>query len=146
MTLTERLWRLLPDKCQVVDCSRRGVRGNENLVGGKIVCDYCYSRQGHLEFGSWWARIWRRLKPRQRCELTVMRLADMRVVHPEQITARCSFCGEEVGVYPSGQWVMREIPDVQLICQVCSWPGPAAKLAPGAELEPMQSVWKEPRR
>lgn len=53
----ELLWSHLPDKCQVVDCSRRGVRGNENRIGGKIVCDYCHSRQGHLNFGSsWWDR------------------------------------------------------------------------------------------
>ena len=45
------LWEFLPDRCQVIDCERRGIRGNENNVGGKIVCDYCYSRQGHLQFG-----------------------------------------------------------------------------------------------
>lgn len=43
-------WELLPDRCEVIDCERRGVRGNENVVGGKIVCDYCYSRQAHLRF------------------------------------------------------------------------------------------------
>lgn len=58
--MIEFLWRFIPDKCQVSDCSRRGVRGNENLVGGKIVCDYCYSRQAHLVFTArpWW-RFWR---------------------------------------------------------------------------------------
>lgn len=50
MTVIERLWGLLHDKCQVIDCARNGVRGNENSVGGKIVCDYCYSRQGNLIF------------------------------------------------------------------------------------------------
>lgn len=55
----EYFWRFLPDKCEVDDCSRRGVRGNENRVGGKIVCDYCYSRGGHLYFTRRWWRFWR---------------------------------------------------------------------------------------
>jgi hypothetical protein len=50
MTILERVWRLLPDRCEVVDCRRCGMRGNENVVGGKIVCDYCYARNGNLEF------------------------------------------------------------------------------------------------
>jgi hypothetical protein len=47
MTLLYRLvprfiWRLLPDKCQVEGCCRQGVRGNENRIDGRIVCDYCH--------------------------------------------------------------------------------------------------------
>lgn len=76
-------------------------------------------------------------------ELIVMRLADMHVVHPKQITARCSRCGHDVGVYPSGQRVMREIPRVKLVCQVCKMPEPYAKLAPGAREERAQSVRKQ---
>ncbi|MCA1452097.1 hypothetical protein I6F35_02570 [Bradyrhizobium sp. BRP22] len=72
-------------------------------------------------------------------ELIVMRLADMIRVHPDQITGRCSKCGEEVGIYPSGQRVMQELPDVELVCQVCRPPEPDAMLAPGAELEPFAS-------
>jgi hypothetical protein len=58
--MLEFLWRLLPDKCQVADCARQGVRGNENNVGGRIVCDYCYSRQESLLLFSrpWWM-FWR---------------------------------------------------------------------------------------
>lgn len=62
MTLTERLWRMLPDKCQCVGCCRKGMRGNENVIAGKIVCDYCYFRSGefsspHLLMAtSWWDR------------------------------------------------------------------------------------------
>jgi hypothetical protein len=41
MTLFEKLWRLLPDRCQVPDCKRQGVRGNENIVEGFLVCDEC---------------------------------------------------------------------------------------------------------
>lgn len=82
------------------------------------------------------------LRRRPDVELIAMRLVDMHFVHPEQITARCSACGEEVGVYPSGQRVMREVPGVKLLCQVCRWPCPTAMPAPGASLEPMQSVRK----
>jgi hypothetical protein len=40
----EWLWRLLPDKCQRVGCCRLGVRGNENVINGQIICDYCYAK------------------------------------------------------------------------------------------------------
>lgn len=45
----ERLWALLPDECDVEGCSRQGVRGNENIIEGMIVCDYCSSKKmdGH---------------------------------------------------------------------------------------------------
>ena len=76
-------------------------------------------------------------------QLIVMRLADMQRVHPDQITAQCSKCGATVGVYPSGQKVMREIPGVELICQVCKQPADVTLLAPGAELEPFQSQRKQ---
>ena len=77
-------------------------------------------------------------------ELIVMRLSDMIRVHPEQITARCSKCNEEVGVYPSGQRVMAMIPDTVLVCSVCKGPSAAsAPLAPGAEFEPFESKRKE---
>ena len=76
-------------------------------------------------------------------QLIVMRLADMKRVHPDQITTQCSKCGETVAVYPSGQKVMREIPDVELICQICKTPGENALLAPGADLEPFQSQRKQ---
>lgn len=41
MKLYEWLWSLLPDKCEVEHCRRRGVRGNENIVEGLIACDDC---------------------------------------------------------------------------------------------------------
>lgn len=43
MTLLEWLWSFLPDRCEMPHCERRGVRGNENIFGGKIVCDYCHA-------------------------------------------------------------------------------------------------------
>ncbi len=32
MTLLEWIWDKLPDKCEVADCARQGMRGNENRV------------------------------------------------------------------------------------------------------------------
>jgi len=79
----------------------------------------------------------------QPIDLIVMRLADMHRVHPDQITDTCALCGHEVGVYPSGQAIMREYPDrIRLVCQVCKTPDPDAPLAPGAEFEPFESVRK----
>ena len=76
-------------------------------------------------------------------ELIVMRLADMTRVHPDQIEAKCSGCGHVVAVYPSGQQVMKRYPDVRLTCQICKTPGANSALAPGAALEPFQSVKKQ---
>ncbi len=36
------LWSFLPDRCQVQGCSRAGTRGNENVINGVTVCDYCH--------------------------------------------------------------------------------------------------------
>lgn len=42
MLLLSTLWWLLPDRCQMEDCARQGVRGNENVLpGGKLACDDC---------------------------------------------------------------------------------------------------------
>ena len=43
MKLIGWIWRLLPDKCEMPGCCRQGVRGNENIVAGKVMCDYCHS-------------------------------------------------------------------------------------------------------
>jgi hypothetical protein len=72
-------------------------------------------------------------------ELIVMRLADMRRVHPQQIEDVCSECKEPVGIYPSGQLVIERYPNVKITCEKCRTPGPDAKLAPGALTEPLES-------
>jgi hypothetical protein len=41
LTWKQWLWELLPDKCEQQDCLRLGVRGNEQIVGGMILCDTC---------------------------------------------------------------------------------------------------------
>jgi len=45
MSIREWLWSLLPDNCEVNNCSRKGVRGNENIVHGIVMCDYCHSAE-----------------------------------------------------------------------------------------------------
>ena len=32
-----------PDHCEVCHGDRGGVRGNENVVGGQVICDYCHA-------------------------------------------------------------------------------------------------------
>jgi hypothetical protein len=76
-------------------------------------------------------------------ELICVRLANMKRVHPDQIETACSQCGHIVGVYPSGQALMRQYPDINIICEVCRQPGESARLAPGAEFEAFQSVRKQ---
>ena len=76
-------------------------------------------------------------------DLIVMRLADMHRVHPKQDNSHvCNTCGEKVGVYPSGQQIMRQYPDVRLLCQHCIEPVDIAILAPGAGNEMFESVPK----
>ena len=38
--LTDGLWR---DNCEICHGEMGGVKGNENLIDGKRVCDYCDS-------------------------------------------------------------------------------------------------------
>lgn len=77
--------------------------------------------------------------------LICMRLADMHRVHPDQIEGKCSRCGEVVGIYPSGQRVLKAYPpgEVELECQICRSEIDVLLLAPGAHLEPLQSKRKE---
>lgn len=78
--------------------------------------------------------------------LIVMRLADMQRLHPRQDNSRvCSKCNEAVGIYPSGQAVLAQRPDAQLICNAC-YPQNAADvvaLAPGALQEARESRRRE---
>ena len=95
-----------------------------------------------------WQTVWKevvrrfRRKPK-RVGLICIRLDEMFRVHPEQIILNCSKCGEQVGVYPSGQGVLAEYGDrVDIICNHCQPPGIAAGLAPGAHAESSQSKWR----
>lgn len=82
---------------------------------------------------------------RRRYTLLVMRLADMMFVHPEMDDGHlCSICSEQVGIYPSGQAVIRRYgaKRVDIICSQCRPPGVTGVLAPGALFEPLQSKQK----
>jgi hypothetical protein len=73
-------------------------------------------------------------------DLIVMRLANMHRVHPRQDNSRvCATCGEQVGIYPSGQAMLAADPSIRLICDVCRTPADITFLAPGAEREPFES-------
>lgn len=53
--------------------------------------------------------------------LAAMRLKDMRRVHPEQDeTHVCAQCGERVGIYPSGQQLLKDHPDLVVVCHLCA--------------------------
>jgi hypothetical protein len=77
-------------------------------------------------------------------ELIVMRLADMHRQHPQQDNSRvCVECGQRVGIYPSGQRVLAQLPSVAIVCSRCLWKRPQPDkvfLAPGAEGEASESV------
>jgi hypothetical protein len=82
--------------------------------------------------------------------LIAMRLADMHKVHPNQDNSRvCARCGHQVGLYPSGQAIMRRHPDTIIVCQMCHMPDVSAKPAGGIETviqEAKDSVPAKPRR
>lgn len=80
--------------------------------------------------------------------LLVMQLRDMLRVHPQMDhTHVCSRCKESVGIFPSGQEILRKYGEkrIEIICNRCH--GPIAperiKLAPGAERERHESIWKK---
>jgi uncharacterized Fe-S center protein len=52
-------------------------------------------------------------------ELIVMRLDEMFKRHPKQIERKCARCGEVVGIYPSGQKIIKENPEINIVCTHC---------------------------
>lgn len=75
--------------------------------------------------------------------LIAMRLADMVRVHPQMSTEHvCSACGERVGIYPSGQDVLRQYPEIKIVCQKCIPDADQFCPAPGWDAELNQSIWK----
>ena len=50
------------------------------------------------------------------------RLADMTVMHPDQIERPCSECGRIVGIYPTGQRGLVKFPNMKILCTVCALP------------------------
>jgi hypothetical protein len=85
----------------------------------------------------------RRPKVQPRQTLIVMRLMDMYRVHPQMDRMHiCLECRLSVGIYPSGQEVLRQYGEqnVDILCQVCRPPSDGFTFAPGALEESGQSV------
>ena len=77
--------------------------------------------------------------------LIAMRLIDMHKTHPQQVTMDCAVCGEKVGVYPTGQKMLRLTPGpVEVVCHVCAAkeydPGLDEDMAAGSVDEIVQEV------
>jgi hypothetical protein len=54
-------------------------------------------------------------------ELLVMRLVDMGRIHPGQDNShKCSRCGYQVGIYPSGQDFLRKNDTARIVCTICA--------------------------
>lgn len=82
-----------------------------------------------------------------KAKLLVMRLRDMKRVHPQMRSEfSCSKCGEQVGIYPSGQSVIeakgRE--NVEIVCDVCNGPFTGGILTTEAIREVGESVSFDP--
>jgi flavoprotein len=52
--------------------------------------------------------------------LVCTRLSDMTVMHPKQIQELCSKCQHVVGIYPTGQEMMKRYPKMKLVCVGCA--------------------------
>jgi hypothetical protein len=74
-------------------------------------------------------------------QLVVMRLKNMHAKHPQQDDSKvCSKCGTKVGIYPSGQKVLKKNPSFSIICDVCIGPIKRfAEPAPGAIEEAIEN-------
>lgn len=89
----ERMWRLLPDKCEVRDCCRKGVRGNENVITGEdgkrtIMCDYCTA--------IWMQSGLRQARP-DRGPLVTWDPVDTSQDHASPAREFCEYCGAGIG-------------------------------------------------
>lgn len=78
--------------------------------------------------------------------LICCRRGPMRYVHSRTIEWRCHRCGETVGVFPSGQRMLSEQPNLEIICEVCYVASGGKNLivqeAPGAMAEAVE-LWKK---
>jgi hypothetical protein len=71
--------------------------------------------------------------------LVAMRLADMVRVHPHQDNSKkCSDCGHQVGIYPSGQNALRHNKTMKILCSRCAM----ERREPGERALPAAS-WSE---
>jgi hypothetical protein len=78
--------------------------------------------------------------------LFVMRVDLMTRVHPQaDFSHVCARCGERVGIYPSGQKILRKYPKAEIVCNVCALGVARDEILlierlPGAEREARESV------
>jgi hypothetical protein len=63
--------------------------------------------------------------------LICTRLEDMTVMHSDQIESACSRCGKLVGIYPTGQAMLKHYPDMTITCSVCTNPWRQEKIMSG---------------
>ena len=43
--IRQSLTQLYPDGCEICHGCMGGVKGNENVINGRVVCDYCHSAE-----------------------------------------------------------------------------------------------------
>jgi hypothetical protein len=80
-----------------------------------------------------------------RAMLVVIRTDRMTKAHPRtDFTHLCGRCREPVGIFPSGQRLLREQPNAEIVCDVCAGDSAAVMLAgemlPGVRQEARESV------
>jgi hypothetical protein len=79
--------------------------------------------------------------------LVAMRLTDMAWVHPKMDSSRaCSECGETLGIYPSGQALLRAYPALKIVCQECMPEADVFVRAPGSFAEAGESVRRSDKK
>jgi hypothetical protein len=57
---------------------------------------------------------------KQPTQLVCSRLTDMTIVHPRQIERSCTNCKQIVGIYPSGQDMLKRFPKIEIWCVHCA--------------------------
>jgi hypothetical protein len=61
-----------------------------------------------------------KIEPSPEMELICTPLHQQTQMHPRQIERPCSACGQQVGIYPTGQAAMKAYPHMKIICPDCS--------------------------
>ena len=81
----------------------------------------------------------------ERPRLVVIRAARMTKVHPKtDFTHVCALCREQVGIFPSGQQLLRDQPNAEIVCDRCAGDTQAVMLLgtalPGVRQEMREAV------
>jgi hypothetical protein len=80
-----------------------------------------------------------------------MRHANMTRVHPQtEFAHRCARCNHVVGIFPSGQKALREMPELEIVCDVCAGDTTAVfntgTMLPGVRQEARESLPLDPTK